>query len=356
MRATGVYQAQLKRNNAVTAARLATAALLIVAGVAGTIILARKNEAGCRLVHAGNPVSGMARGDYVRLYSDSFVYTGIYYYEQGKKGKPTSFVYFVPLYDGEGSLTEVVAAETAKDYRKDEELERRPVRAFKGLLKLDSVYDREDNIEALAELGNGFTREEAEAYLPELSIGKNTPAVTPVWIAAVLGALFLWFNIGYAVETGKLQKRMAGYGVTGEALEGFDREYRQARESFGKAELTENWVFSRAVGKTCVLPLREVVWLYEKIVRHYTNGIPSGTTYTIELCFSDKGRLSLTSKRKQAVGALEAIAARCPRALLGHSPEREQAWKKDYTQFVRWSQERAAQDAARTGQEMKEGA
>lgn len=357
----GIFQAQLKKNKSVTAIRLALAAAMILAGIIGTLISTRSNEAGCRVIDAGNPVSGMRRGDYVKVESDSFVYTGIFYYQNNKKNKPTSFIYFVPIYDEEG-LVEVVAVESRKNYQRDEEMEpeARPMRTFKGLLKIDYDEDRQDNIEALMEIGRDFTREDAEFYLPELSVGWNTPVTQPLWILALLGTVLFSFNIGYARSDEKLRRRMEGYGVTQDAMQSFEEEYQQGHEIFGKTEFTGHWLFSRAVGSTCLLPLGEVAWFYQKVVRHYTNGIPSGTTYTVELCFSDGGNLSLKSKRGDVGGMAEAIAARCPQALTGFSKEREQAWKEDYMQIVKASREvpaacvrpaetQAEQDAAAAG-------
>jgi len=343
-----VYTAQLKKNKTITMIRLVAAALFLIVGIGGPLFIMAQNESNALEVHSLSLVSDMSAGDYAKVYSDDFVYTGIYYYQKDES-KPTYFLYFVPIYgydfDSEEShLLEVVVVESKKDYREDEYLdwEDRPVRTFKGLLKVDDYADRRDNIEALVEIGTDFTEEEADYYLPRLTIGRGKPDdMPPIWIAALLGVLFLAVNVAYHTRTKKLQKRMADYNITEVSLYNFEQEYRRGHETFGKVDLTDSWLFNRAPNGTCVLPLKEVVWLHQRVVRNYTNGIYSGAAYTVELYFSDKGALSLASKKKAVDATVESIAARCPQALLGYSPERAQAWKKDYTQIVRASREKA---------------
>lgn len=339
---TGVYQARLKRNKTVIAIRLALAVLLVLGGIGGTVASHLINERNFITVDAGHPVYTLKEGDYAKISSDDFYYSGVYVYEKDED-KPDAFVYFAVLLGDDGYLDEVVVIESKQDYREEEtmEPEDRAVRTFKGELIRENDEYIQDYRDSLVKYFD-FTEEEAEYYLSPMTISRSQPSLLPIWIASIIGLIALFVNLAALRSTKKQQKRMEGYYINETALHQFEMEYQDGCERFGNVDLTRNWLFNKNTGNTCVLPLREVVWLHQKVVRNYTNGIPSGSNYSVEVYFSDGGTMSLPAKKKNADRLMEAFAARCPQALLGHTAERQQAWTQDYSQIVRASREKAA--------------
>ncbi len=339
----GIYEAQAKKSWKIMTLRLVAAILIMLICAAITVFQVWSNEKSCKTVSENNSVRNMTEGDYVKITSNNFAYTGYYFYEGQDKGeeKASSYVYIVPVYFKE-VLVEFIVVESLKDYRKDQELpddQIRPMRTFKGLLKEEEKIYTQDYIDLLVDWD--FTQEEAEALLSSYTIGTEKPEVEPIWLFAIGGLVFAIIVLGQFRTTKKLKKRMEDYNVSEMAMHNFDMEYQRGHDTFGKVELTEHWLLNRLAGATCLLPLKEVVWVYQRVVKNYTNGIYSGSTYTVELYFSDKGTLTLQSKRKAVEGTMDSIIARCPYALVGHSPERAKAWKDDYTQIVRASREKA---------------
>ena len=358
-----VYEALAKKSRMILALRLVFAVLFILGGIIGTVLGVLANEKKYLVADAAHPVSDMRSAAktssrdavYAKIESDQFIYSGVYVYEGVKKDKPVAYVYFVPVYDEYGDLVEVVTVEGKKSCLKDEDMDedRRPVRTFKGKLEREDEMTRELYVETLLEMD--FTAQEAEAYLSDYTISRDKVEDPFWWVLSLAGLAILGVNLGNLKKARALQQRMEAYGVTEPALRLFEEEYRRGHESINKVDLTEHWLFDRETGKVCVLPLQEVVWLHKKIVKHYTNGIYSGSTFTLELYFSDKGTLSLSSKKANADSIMDAMAARCPQALQGFSPDWEADWKADPARIVNASREKAwlIHQAAQAVQEEK---
>ncbi|MDR0916787.1 MAG: hypothetical protein LBN02_06310 [Oscillospiraceae bacterium] len=79
----------------------------------------------------------------------------------------------------------------------------------------------------------------------------------------------------------------------------------------------------------------DLVWAYETITRHYTNGIPSGKSYSMTLRFATGNRQDLPAKNKNAAEELaERIYELAPTAVRGHSKDLEKLYSQAPQNFA----------------------
>ena len=100
--------------------------------------------------------------------------------------------------------------------------------------------------------------------------------------------------------------------------------------------VTKTWVTKRATFDLTVKPTGTLVWAYRTETKHYTNGIPSGKTYTISLCFSDGKAIDVSMKNMaDAESFLSDLAAKMPWVLLGFTADWKAAFTTDVNKFLR---------------------
>jgi len=329
------FETRQRKSMRLTILRIAMAAAIIVAGLGATAYGWQRQEASAKAICEDNPMRNMRQGDYASITTNE-------YYFAYETTDPVTYIYFAFTGDDE-YYEEVVVVQSRHDYRGDTE---ETVRTFKGILHFNPENEREYEAEILA---HWFEIDEAFAFdwMPELYMSHIRPGVDFKWLAGagVLGGFLLVLQVLVLVNGKKIRRRMEAFDVDDIAIGRFEQELDSGRgETFGKITLTDNWVFNGTTGAVALLPLREIVWVYQKVTSHSVNFIPTGKTFAVELYFSDGGHISLPCKKSDDVEqAMEAIARRCPQALLGFSDERAKVWAKDKEQVIRASRERAAE-------------
>ncbi len=152
----------------------------------------------------------------------------------------------------------------------------------------------------------------------------------------VVFSLFVVFPFVYLFKQKKMQTRMVNFNIGDFEIQNFEAEYQRSHDTVGAMNLTENWLFFRMIGYTCVLPLKEIVW-----VRLMYHGGRRSSGYYIDIFFSDKSILSYRDSEMNHKKLIAMLTVRCPHALVGYSDERDAAWKDDYMQIVRASRKKA---------------
>ncbi len=171
----------------------------------------------------------------------------------------------------------------------------------------------------------------------------TTPAGNPaaVWLFT-LGALAL---VAIAVVklvkafTGAYQKDIRAYCAATA-----DPEGTQARlEEFytGTAPLpgdiradSEHVMFCEG-NHARILNTNEVLWVYTSAVRHRTNGIPTGTTYSLIMADANGKRHSISMNNEaDAMNATQGLFPLLTQAVFGYDAQREKMFKKDRAAFA----------------------
>lgn len=203
-------------------------------------------------------------------------------------------------------------------------------------------------------MGAGLTEEEFEEYtLPYFIntrvVPENSIAVTCVFAFAALVLVIMgsWMIIS-AVNGGRLKaikKELADAGF-GEAEA--DLEYQGARIILKPDDfrIGRRLTFFMIGSKPHVLLNDEIVWAYQKTTTHRTNGIKTGTTYSIVLNTIDKKKyesqnvftkrqseISVAGEQK-ALETLEYIGQTMPWVLLGFDNDLSRLYNKDCKSFL----------------------
>jgi hypothetical protein len=323
-----VYEKRRKKSKLFLGIRLAVAILMLLEGVSGWLFLPRK------MASVIDDDSTYFSDALVRVESQGALYYGY----TGSEGKATARWYFVPIRNKDGEIIKIYAAESKKDYRSDEYLDReeRPVREFMGLLRPFRGGNDYDADAKLLAKSSDFTEEEARALLADtyISTQQGEAADISKWVA-IAGALLFVFTAVALFSDKKTRKRMQDLGVNEHGAQRFEEEYaRGDAAEFDKVALTQNWLLNKLTGNVALYPLQEVVWAYGEVTRHRTYGIPTGKTYALQVYFSTGWKMTLPAKAKTAGPMLEAFAARCKGAFIGYSAELQDSWKKDKPSFA----------------------
>ena len=145
-------------------------------------------------------------------------------------------------------------------------------------------------------------------------------------------------------ENHPLLKQLAKYGMLQDIQMRIDSEMRSegGGEKFGAMQITTNWLIHAAAYKTNVMATRDVVWAYPKITKHYTNGIPTGKTYSAIIRDSKGQSLEISGKKDSVPKLLESLQRRMPWVLIGFSKELEALWLKEKPKFFQLIEQRRA--------------
>ena len=162
----------------------------------------------------------------------------------------------------------------------------------------------------------------------------------PMLIPLAVLALAMWNCIKAVQRYGDIQlapiwKQVSAYSNNPMQISmEIEQELLMGSKKYRRLRVTNSWLIRKRMYSTWISPIGDLAWIYKKVTRHYTNGIPTGTTYTILI----KGRhwqdLTLPMSEKRVDALYMDLATRVPWALFGHNPEIERLWKKDPRGFI----------------------
>jgi hypothetical protein len=112
-----------------------------------------------------------------------------------------------------------------------------------------------------------------------------------------------------------------------------DIDYGQFTVKRRDITVTRDWILKHEFSKFTVYRKNRLIWLYKTITRHRTNGVPSGKTYAVTLCFDDGRTISVTAKPRDVDELLASIAADVPDAICGYSDELARQFRQDRAAF-----------------------
>ena len=351
-RTENVFQTAEKKSKNILIIRIVAGVLIALGVIAVALFQTMQTEKARQLMTVGNFTELLVSETNVTVTTNDFDYSGIYYYEK-KESKPTSFLYYVFFEDEDGFYTMVL--ESKKDYRDDNDLARedRPVRTFYGTIKTDPKrYQNKQQLQEVYELSSSEAESALTNYYVDATRTRGTSI--PGWVFfAILPIILAGTNISAVLRRRKYKQRMENFGVTEASYLSLDRElegeiFKNARNLI----LTKSWIFSKVAASTYLFPLSKVVWVYQSITKHYTNGIRSGTTYALNLCFNDGEMETITSSKKQVDALQDFVAERCPNAILAFSDDLKDLWASNKEEFCRLAATscRAAAEQAADGQ------
>ena len=176
-------------------------------------------------------------------------------------------------------------------------------------------------------------------------------------VCFLVGAFFLLSGLQRTLqpEQHPVRKTLARYGdPTNVALQ-IENELRNAANAdvFGKLRMTANWVIFAGPFDLKLTQLNDLVWAYQKIVKHYHTFIPVGKSYSVILRDRAGQTIEVQAKKNSAPAILTSIERRAPWVVSGFSRDIETAWQKQRNELVAAVDQRRASLASGTSSNSK---
>lgn len=105
-------------------------------------------------------------------------------------------------------------------------------------------------------------------------------------------------------------------------------------QKVGNMQITRNWLVAPQQAAFGVTQLKDVMWIYKKVIQRRSYGIPTGKSFSA-LVYDRYGKvLTINGKEAQVDETLRGIAQRVPWIMVGYSAQAQTAWTKDRANFV----------------------
>lgn len=141
-----------------------------------------------------------------------------------------------------------------------------------------------------------------------------------------------------------LLSKLQRYGLVNDIRMQIDSEMRSENggERFGPMHFTKGWVIHATAYKTDLMQVRDVIWAYPKVTKHYTNGIPTGKSYSAIIRDTKGQSLEVSGKKDSVPQLLQSLQRRMPWLLVGYSKELDALWLKEKPKFFALAEQRRA--------------
>ncbi len=128
-------------------------------------------------------------------------------------------------------------------------------------------------------------------------------------------------------ERHPLMLTLARYGPPDEVAASIDREADELSNAPLRGPLvTRSWLLRPSVFGLQVVPLDDVVWVYRKVTKHSTNGVPTRTTHAAVINRRDGRSLEIGGTESAAGEVLQRILGSAPWILAGFDNELAGLW------------------------------
>ncbi len=117
------------------------------------------------------------------------------------------------------------------------------------------------------------------------------------------------------------------YGDPGQVGASIDNEFRSPSGylQLPKCLLSARWLVYPTVFSADFIHLDYVLWIFKQRTKHYTNFIPTGTTYSA-IIVTRFGQLDINASEAGVYSILESLRQRIPWVLTGYSDELKRIW------------------------------
>lgn len=197
----------------------------------------------------------------------------------------------------------------------------------------------------------GWTDEEEEIFLPYALMvgdvgGEDTGTLV---LVVIIGAAVIIFGIWLLTKglTGGALKSIKKYceatGNAEAAMQRLERFYAATPEVEGVRVSPE---FFMAVTGASVMfsETRNVLWIYQHVIKHSYNFIPTGKTYSIIVMKADGTKMEIGMKNKKKAGqALEYISRALPFLFYGYDEQLKLAYNQNRQSMIQAVADRRAQ-------------
>jgi hypothetical protein len=158
-----------------------------------------------------------------------------------------------------------------------------------------------------------------------------------MWIAVLtlLGLFCLW-NLMRAIlrlanpASHPIAKTFAAQGPLEMVVPKVDAEMGQPLQ-LKSLLVSPSWILTRKMFSATFSPSSDLIWHHGKVTKHYTNGIPTGTTYALMLHLRNGESIEVALNKAKLDEAGELMGRTAPWAFRGHDDEVERFWRNPAT-------------------------
>lgn len=165
----------------------------------------------------------------------------------------------------------------------------------------------------------------------------------------IVAALVIIFGIVMLIQgiTGSALKDVMKYcEATGNkemAMQKLERFYAQTPGVEG-IRISPEFIMAQTSSKVLISDTSKVLWVYQHIVSHYTNGIPTGKSYSIFIWMTDGTKMEIAMKnKKKAEEALNYINRSLPYLYFGFDDQLQAVYRQNRQGMIQAVTERRAQ-------------
>ncbi len=184
----------------------------------------------------------------------------------------------------------------------------------------------------------GYTADEMEEYFLPYAIMVGDTGDTPtggVVVVLVVGALLIFLGVMTLVRamTGanfkKVKKYVAAAPNQEMVMQSLDRFYESTPEVSGIRVSPEYFLGTTGLNAE-FCPTKDIIWVYQYVLKHSVNLIPTGKTYSIMVMTTGGERIEVLMKnKKKAQQAMEHIARTLPYIFMGYGDDIQAYYTKN---------------------------
>lgn len=150
----------------------------------------------------------------------------------------------------------------------------------------------------------------------------------PLFLLGSWNLLRAWSRMASPVKH-PIASKLERFGIPEEVAANIEQQAdpEHGRCTIGNVIVMNSWLFRPTFFGLDVMHLGEVIWVYKKVTRHYTNGVLTETTTAAVMCDATGAVLEDAGVESRVDELLQEIYGRAPWILTGHNDEIENLWK-----------------------------
>ena len=204
-----------------------------------------------------------------------------------------------------------------------------------------------------------WTDEEKEIFLPYVIKqgfleGDDTFKFAVITIFAVV-AIILGISMFVGGVNGSYLKPVMKYcesTVNKEAAMSRIEQFYATTPEEGGLRISQEYFMSTGTGAMVFTPCQNILWVYQHIVKHSYNMIPTGKTYSLMLMTIDGNRLEVSMKNKKAAeAAMNYIGRTLPYLFFGYDEQLMKVYNQNRQAMIEAVNERRGQNPAEANPE-----
>jgi hypothetical protein len=189
------------------------------------------------------------------------------------------------------------------------------------------------------DLSNRFT-----TYMIDQSDDYLAAGYVGLFLGLPCAALALWNLQKVGRRWGKpenhpIAKQLAKSGDASTAAAQIEQELTDGQK-LGKVTVTPNWIMRQTTYGLDTVRLEDMVWFYQKVTTHRTNGIPTGKTYSTVLHDRSGKGFEFSAKEQQVEQIMNILYDKAPWAISGYSDDLQKMWNKQRNDLIATVDER----------------